>query len=209
MGRTFTRHVVIAAAIGAVVALVMWLLFPRALAPTISWDAAAITFLVLTWRHILPMDADSTRTHAGLEAPTRTATDVVVLTAALLSLVTVVVVLFRQFVIGSFPTELRALLGVVAVVLAWAVLHTVYTLRYARMYYSEPQGGIDFNGDQPPAYTDFAYVAFGVGMAFQIADTNTQTTLMRKTVLAHALLSFLFATTILAVTINLVAGLKP
>ena len=101
------------------------------------------------------------------------------------------------------------MLGVVAVILAWCVVHTVYTLKYARMYYADPRGGFDFNTTEPPRYADFAYIAFGIGMAFQVADTNTQTSEVRRAVLAHALLSFLFATTILAVTINLVAGLKP
>jgi uncharacterized membrane protein len=88
------------------------------------------------------------------------------------------------------------------------VLHTVYTLRYARLYYSDPVGGIDFNSDDRPSYFDFAYVAFGIGMAFQVADTNIQTTRIRRVVLRHALLSFVFATLIVAVTVNLVAGLN-
>jgi len=102
----------------------------------------------------------------------------------------------------------RTVLGIVSVVLAWAVVHTVYTLRYARMYYTEPVGGIDFNSDAPPRYVDFAYLAFGIGMAFQVADTNLTSSAFRSVVLRHALLSFVFATVILAVTINLVAGLN-
>jgi len=93
-------------------------------------------------------------------------------------------------------------------VLSWAVVHTVYTLRYAAAYYGEPAGGIGFNGGEPPSYRDFAYLAFTIGMTFQVSDTALQTTALRRTALRHALLSYLFGTGILAVTINLVAGLR-
>ena len=199
MGGVFRRHVLIGAAVGVAVLAFMFIVFPRALAPTIAWDAAAATFLLLTWRKIWPLDAAQTQAQVGPEGPSRTWTDVVVLVAAVLSLSTVVVVLFGNTYVGGLPTELRAVLGILAVVLAWCVVHTAYTLKYARLYYS----------DEEPAYTDFAYVAFGIGMAFQVADTNVSSRVIRKAVLSHALLSFLFATTILAVTINLVAGLKP
>jgi uncharacterized membrane protein len=125
-----------------------------------------------------------------------------------LSLVTVGLVLFRSDPAGATPNLVRTVLGVVSVVLAWSVVHTVFTLKYARMYYREPRGGIDFNTDAAPAYSDFAYVAFGIGMAFQVADTNVSTREFRAAVLRHALLSFAFATTIVAVTINLVASLN-
>jgi len=209
MGGVFRRHVLIGAAVGVAVLAFMFIVFPRALAPTIAWDCAAGIFLLLTWRKIWPLDADDTREQVGPEAPSRTWTDLVVLVAAVLSLSTVVVVLFGNTYVGGLPSELRAVLGILAVVLAWCVVHTVYTLKYARLYYTDPAGGIDFNSDEAPAYTDFAYVAFGIGMAFQVADTNVSSRAIRKAVLSHALLSFLFATTILAVTINLVAGLKP
>ena len=209
MGVLLRRHVIVGALVGVVVFAVMYFVFPKELAPTLSWDAASATFLLLTWRHIWPMDATATRAHAGSEAPDRTALDLIVILAAVLSLITVVLVLFRNTVVGSLSTEWRAGLGILAVVLAWLVVHTIYTLRYARMYYGEPVGGIDFNGPEAPAFSDFAYVAFGIGMAFQVADTNLHTRHFRKTVLAHALLSFMFVTMILAVTINLVAGLKP
>jgi uncharacterized membrane protein len=209
MGVLFRRHVIVGAVVGIAVFAVLYFAFPKGLAPTLAWDAAAGTFLVLTWRHIWPLDAEATRAIVGTEAPDRTALDLVVIVAAVLSLVTVVAVLFRNSIVGNLSTEWRAALGILAVVLAWFVVHTVYTLRYARLYYADPVGGIDFNGPELPAYSDFAYIAFGIGMAFQVADTNLKTRAFRKTVLAHALLSFMFVTMILAVTINLIAGLKP
>ncbi len=92
-------------------------------------------------------------------------------------------------------------------VLSWAVVHTVFTLRYAHEYYAAPSGGIDFKNDAPPDYQDFAYVAFTVGMTFQVSDTDVQKRVIRRTILRHALLSYLFGAVILAVTINVVANL--
>ena len=208
MGRDIRWHLAAAGLVGIGLGLLTPLLTPVAFAPSLAWDGAALVFLILTWGRIWRFDADETRSLASAEAPNRLGADVVVVAASLLSLVTVVLVLFAHRSTTGTPSVLRAALGIVSVVLAWAVVHTIYTLRYARMYYAEPEGGIDFNGPEAPAYTDFAYVAFGVGMAFQVADTNVQTAAFRRVVIAHALLSFVFSTMILAVTINLVAGLN-
>ena len=98
-------------------------------------------------------------------------------------------------------------LGVVSVVLAWGVVHTVFALRYARLYYGEPVGGVDFNEQKDPDYRDFAYLAFTIGMTYQVSDTNLTSTSIRRTALHHALLSFVFGTSIIAMMINVVAGL--
>ena len=88
------------------------------------------------------------------------------------------------------------------------MVHTVFTLRYAHEYYRPPVGGIDFkSSDQPPDYRDFAYVAFTVGMTFQVSDTDVQDLIVRRTVLGHALLGYLFGAVIIAITINVVAQL--
>lgn len=107
---------------------------------------------------------------------------------------------------GSGEALLVAL-AVISVVESWAVVHTVFTLRYARLYYTAPEGGIDFNDDPHPDFLDFAYVAFTIGMTYQISDTDLTTRPMRRTALRHTLLSFLFGTFIVAITINAVAGL--
>jgi uncharacterized membrane protein len=83
----------------------------------------------------------------------------------------------------------------------------VFTSHYARLYYSHPAGGIDFNQAAPPRYSDFAYLAFTVGMTFQVSDTSLQTAAARAAVLRQALLSYLLGAVILATTINLLAGL--
>jgi uncharacterized membrane protein len=96
-------------------------------------------------------------------------------------------------------------LAVASVLFSWASIHTVYTLRYARLFYGNDAEGVDFNEDDPPAYLDFAYVALTVGMTFQVSDTNLQTKAMRRTALRHALISWLFGAVLIGLTINALA----
>jgi uncharacterized membrane protein len=98
-------------------------------------------------------------------------------------------------------------LGLVSVVLSWIVVHAIYALRYARTYYSEPTGGIEFNEEEPPNYIDFIYFSFTVGMTFQVADTNITTKAIRRMTLHHALLSYVFGAVLLGLVINVVATL--
>src|SRR5205823_6262617 len=95
-----------------------------------------------------------------------------------------------------------------SIVASWGVVHTVYALKYARLYYEGPDGGIDFDGDHPPTYVDFAYLAFTVGMTFQVSDTEINARVIRAAVLRQSLLAYLFGAVILAATINLLAGLS-
>ena len=85
-------------------------------------------------------------------------------------------------------------------------MHTVYLLRYARLYYSPPEGGIDFD-DEPPDYVDFAYLTLTIGMTYQVSDTDLTAKRTRRTALHHALLSYVFGAVILAITVSSVAGL--
>ena len=86
-------------------------------------------------------------------------------------------------------------------------VHTDFTLRYADLYYVPPIGGIDFPGDDRPDYRDFAYLAFTIGMTYQVSDTGLLTKRFRRVLLLHALLSYLFGVVIIAAVINVVAGL--
>ena len=87
------------------------------------------------------------------------------------------------------------------------MLHLTYAARYAYLYYGDPVGGIDFNSSDPPAYRDFCYFSYNLGMTYQVSDTGVSSTAIRSVVLRHCLISYVFGTVILAATINLVAGL--
>jgi uncharacterized membrane protein len=131
--------------------------------------------------------------------------DVLVLAAAVASLVAVGALLSVNGPSVRAET-VQALVSIGAVGVAWASVHTVFTTRYARLYYSGTPGGVDFNEDEPPSYSDFAYLAFTIGMTFQVSDTDIQTPALRRVILRHMLLSYLFGAVIVAVTINLIAS---
>lgn len=193
--------------VGVIVALGVGLAGAWRFAPAVGWDAAAAVLLCWTWRSIWPQGSRATASHATREDPTRPISDVLVLSAAVASLSAVVFFLLQASSAKGTSQDLLAAVGVLTVALSWLVVHTVFTLRYAMLYYSGPDGGVNFNEKDPPRYSDFAYLAFTIGMTFQVSDTDLQTKPIRATALRHALLSFLFGAVILATTVNLVAGL--
>ncbi|MFI6096294.1 DUF1345 domain-containing protein [Lentzea sp. NPDC051213] len=200
--------VVVAVAAGLVAGLVVALTGHTEFAPLAGWDIATLVYLVRAWMVIWPMDAEETAQHAVRNDPTRRVAEVLLIVAALASLVSVGFVLARAAHTTGASELLRVGLGVLSVVLSWTVVHTIFTLRYARLYYYGADGGIEFNQSEPPDYGDFAYVAFSIGMTFQVSDTSLSGREMRRTVLKHSLLSYLFGTGVLATTINLVASIS-
>lgn len=175
-------------------------------APLAFWDLAAITFMVWVWLALHGRNAQQTANLAVREDPGRGAADVLLVLASVASLVAVGVLLVQASSSSGISEVLQVGLGVASVVASWAVVHLVYALRYARIYYSN-QGGINFNSDKPPQYSDFAYLAFTIGMTFQVSDTAFSTPQLRRIALHHSLLSYMFGTVIVATTINLIAGL--
>jgi uncharacterized membrane protein len=176
-------------------------------APLIGWDAAALCFSLWVWATVGSMDAKETEAHARREDPTRTASDLLILTASVASLIGVGIVLVAASSSHGTDKGLLAGLAAASVGLSWLLVHTLFTLRYARLYHSS-HGGVDFNQDEPPRYVDFAYLAFTIGMTFQVSDTDIQMTGIRATALRHALLSYLFGAVILGTTVNFIVGLS-
>lgn len=176
-------------------------------APLVGWDSAALVFTVWVWLAIRPMGSSETARHATREDPGRAVTDLIVLIASVASLGAVGFVLVKASAASGEQRSLIAGLGVGSVALSWFTVHMLYTLRYARLYYTGDGGGVSFNQDAPPCYLDFAYVAFTIGMTFQVSDTDLEAPAIRHSALRHALLSYLFGAVILAATINLIAGL--
>lgn len=175
--------------------------------PLIGWDVAAVAFLLATWLRIGRLDGAATAADAGREDTTRAVTDLVLLVAAVASLVAVGYMIVQS----DGAVALHVGLGVASVIASWAVVHTIYALRYARLYYSGHDNSVNFNPNEPdtqPRFTDFGYLAFTVGMTYQVSDTDLRTSIFRGVVLRHALLSYLFGSVIVALLINLVAGLS-
>jgi uncharacterized membrane protein len=200
-------RVMVVTVAGIVIAVVTAFFTPWQLAVLSGWDGAALGLLAWIWSSIAGLSSDETRTLATREDDSLAASLLLLLVASNISVVGVILAFIEA---EQSHGALRVLLNVssvVGVLLAWAVVHTVFTLRYARLYYSDTPGGIDFSQDTTPDYHDFAYVAFTVGMTFQVSDTNVSSKTIRREILRHALLSWLFGAIIVAITINLIAGL--
>lgn len=207
-GVSAQSEVLVSALCGVAVAVLLSFVSAVPLALLVGWDSACAVYLTWIWSGILKRDADETARRATTTDPDRAVTDVLLLTAAVASLVAVGIVLVRATHSHGAAELVGVGLGLVSVVLSWTLVHTVFTLRYAHLYYTGPDGGVDFNDPDPPTYSDFAYLAFTIGMCFQVSDTTLRAKTMRRTALRHALLSYLFGTGILATTINLVASLS-
>lgn len=173
----------------------------------IGWDILELTYCAWVWATVWRLDARSTATHAQRESPGRELTDLVLLGAAIASLIAVGVMLFGAGHSHGILKYLQAGFALVSVALSWTLVHSVFTLRYARAYYSGRAGGIDFNEREPPQYSDFAYLSFTIGMTFQVSDTNIESKKIRRMALHHAWLSYPLGVVIIAASINLVAGL--
>jgi uncharacterized membrane protein len=175
-----------------------------------GWDVAAVTFLALTWWIIARSDAKETRRRAAAEDPGRNAAWALVLVASTFSLFAAVVLLRRAKALAPKEEALLVILCLVAVISSWLLSHSAYTLRYAHLYYregEENEGGLDFPGDEAPDDFDFAYFAFTVGMCFQVSDVAIQNRTIRRAVLGHSLLAFVYNTAVVALALNLIAGL--
>lgn len=205
-GPSATTALLTAAATGCVVGVAVGLFGSWRYGVLLGWIAAAMLFLGRLWWTVWPMDPRATRQHARREDPRQSLSDTAMLVAAVFSLIAVALLLTGSAGSAGDKTQ-QAALSVCSVALSWGVVHSVFTTRYARMFYDDTEVGFDFNGDNQPRYSDFAYVAFTVGMTFQVSDTQVDSWVMRRVVLRHSLLSYLFGAFIIATLINLIGGL--
>ncbi|MFD9123403.1 DUF1345 domain-containing protein [Kitasatospora sp. NPDC059571] len=189
---------------GAAVGIAVWLLRDLSLGVLAGITAAQTFFVVAGWIVLWPMDAAATRRNARREDFRPVLEEFVVVAAAVGGLTGIVLLLLLGKSGDSHSAAATALGGVF---MGWASLHLMYAARYAELYLSPPEGGIDFNSDEPPCYKDFLYFSYNLGMTYQVSDTSVTTSAIRAVVLRHCLLSYLFGTSILATTINLVTGI--
>ncbi len=181
-------------------------LAPWQVATLAGWDSMAIAWVTWVAISVLGKDSAETRRLATREDNSRAAADSVLLFATVASLVGVTLALLKAAHARGSGHALITALAAGTVVVSWAAVHSLFGLRYARLYYQEG-GGIDFHDDRLADFGDFAYVAFTVGMTYQVSDTDLKSKAIRMTALRHALLSYLFGTAVVATTINVVAGL--
>ncbi|RYG87873.1 DUF1345 domain-containing protein [bacterium] len=181
----------------------------RELVVLLAWSAVCASFLLGVLVNLRGMDAETTRGLAEREDNGRASSRAMLSIGSLVSLLAVGFGLVRGHELSKVESPMETvvvLTTLVTVALTWLLVHVDAMLHYARLYYDGPDGGIEF-GHQPPDYMDFAYFAFTVGMTYQVSDTNVTDRRIRRAVLHHAVLSYLFGTILVALTINGVASL--
>jgi uncharacterized membrane protein len=195
----------VCAAGGLVAFAIAMALTPWQVATLCGWDVTAVAWVGWVGFSVLGQDSVQTRRLATIEDDSRAAADALLVSASVASLVGVAFALLKAATEKGAGHGLITALAAVTVLASWGVVHILFTLRYARLYYAEG-GGIDFHDDRLADYGDFAYVAFTLGMTYQVSDTDLKSKVIRMTALRHALLSYLFGTVVVAMTINVVAG---
>ncbi len=195
---------------GLIVILALLPFVPWELAIVAGWDVAAVAFLCTVWLIILRATGADVEHIAARRDEARPTATLLVVGASTASLVGV------GFALGLAGRESDVIRGVLVifafctVIVSWTVINTVFTLRYAHLHVRSQAQGIDFGPQathEQPTYRDFAYVAFTVGMTYQVSDTALRDPKIRQAVLLHAFLAYLFGVVIVAGAINLVAGL--
>jgi uncharacterized membrane protein len=187
--------------------------FPAQL--VVSWDVFALTIVVLAWIVIVTKDPYEARRNARLQDASATFLFVLVISAATASLLAVGLLLGTAKNLSQSALAWHIVLSVTAVVLSWMLVHTIFALRYSLLYFRDAHklerhaisGGLIFPGKESPDYFDFAYFSFVVGMTCQVSDVQISASKLRRLVLVHGLISFAFNTAILAMFVNIIAGL--
>lgn len=205
-------RVVIALALGVVAGCCVgpWLGIAAGLLA--GWGVAALVNTVWALLLVWPMDPAQTRAHATAEDPGRRLARAVAVIGSVVSLVAVVVVAAQAQRAEGVEAYLLAGIALLSVAGSWLMIQVDYLLHYAHLFYrpgsnGEPLGGIDFNQAGPPQYTDFAYFSVGLGMTYQVADTNVSRPDVRRVVIAQTMLGYLFGVGIIANVVNLITGL--
>jgi uncharacterized membrane protein len=177
------------------------------------WDVFALVYIGFAWMVFFTHNTDQIRRKATAEDGSRFFVFVIVTLAAFASMFTVLLLMLSQESKGSETIYLPV--AIAGMLLSWVLVHTTFVFHYAHLYYDDnpddakrPVGGLDFPGPQKPDYIDFAYFSFVVGMTFQVSDVEITRRHIRRVCLLHGLLSFCLNTFVVALTINLVAGLR-
>lgn len=201
-------------AVALAVGIVVWMTAnyfgaPRGARLLLAWDSAALVYLLTMWTLFIRSDEAKLRSRAALYDERTPVLMLIVLAAIVASLGAVV---DSMIVVKEAPSGARALIigsAGATLILSWLVLQTVFVLHYAHRHFGagKDKGGIQFPGEQPNSYLDFAYLAFSIGATFQVSDNSILTSKLRRLVTAHAAAAYFYNTAVLALGINIIASL--
>lgn len=182
---------------------------PQASHLLLGWDAAAGVYLLTTWALFLRADEAEVRSRAADEDEGVPVLLLIILAAIAASLWAVVDAMIAAKSSGNQTKALVTVCAGATLVLSWLVLQSAFVLHYAHRHFGDGKSkpGIQFPGEAPSSYMDFAYLAFSVGATFQVSDNSILTSRLRKLVTAHAATAYFYNTAILALGINIIASL--
>jgi len=199
-------HIGFAAIVGAASGTVVGTAAGWQYAPAAGWIATAAVYLFWTRASIAKMTAPAIEIVVQRRHPAAGPADTIIVLASIASLGGVAYLLIAGTAKGP-DASIAAAVGFLSVIASWLVVHAVYTLRYAILYYTEPVGGIDFNSDEKPTFPDLAYLAFTIAVTYGVTDTAVKNRAIRRSVLQHSMVSYLFGTVILAITVQMITTL--
>jgi uncharacterized membrane protein len=174
----------------------------------IGWDSFSLCMIVMTWITFFITNAKQIRIQSKVQDPSRSVIFIIILICAIASFLTVLLLIVSKKQEASWQKPV----AVAGMLFSWLLIHTSFTLRYAHIFYGDHEtkphthaGGLQFPGDSLPDYLDFAYYSFVLGMTFQVSDVQITSKRFRRLALLHGLISFIFDTTMIALTINILA----
>jgi uncharacterized membrane protein len=177
----------------------------------IGWDAFSVCMIVMTWITFFITTANQIRIQSKVQDPNRSIIFIIILVCTLASFLTVLLLILTKKD-GEQGAAWRMPIAIAGMLFSWILIHTSFTLRYAHIFYGDHKsnpnthaGGLEFPGGSLPDYLDFAYFSFVLGMTFQVSDVQITSKRLRRLALLHGLISFIFDTTLLALTINILA----
>ena len=177
------------------------------------WVVFSISYIITSWIIFFTMPVADIEKRANKEDGSRIFVLISVLVSSFASMFTVMLLMLSAGK-SSGNNIGNIVLTITGIMSSWTLLHTIFTLHYAHLYYSKTQSddassaGLDFPKEKKPDYIDFAYFSFVIGMTFQVSDVQISSRIIRRTALAHGLLAFALNTFVVALTINLLAGLS-
>lgn len=175
----------------------------------LCWNIFSLCMIVLTWITFNITKSSEIRSQAKIQDPKRAIVFILILVATLASILAVVIMILAKR--ESAPEGAwRIPMAIAGMILSWVLIHTLFALRYAHIYYGNDvdnptnhAGGLIFPGDKRPEYPDFAYFSFVLGMTFQVSDVQITNRSLRTLALFHGLISFAYNTIMIALVINL------
>lgn len=214
----YRMHPVLKPAIAITIAFIVYFIFPLNHSEALSrimlaWDVFSFCLLSIYWFIFYSSPASHIRKMAAEEDTSRVIIFVFMLICATASMLAVIILLTSRHA-SNAAKVLSFIVAIIGMTLSWSLVHTIFAVRYAHMYYANDDtvagthaAGLSFPDEEKPDFIDFAYFSFVLGMTFQVSDVSISSRKIRRMVFWHSLISFGYNVVIIALTINVIAGL--